>query len=438
MVRHITAPLAAALLLTAGINATAQSNAIKETQAFVENGIHVIMAPASNQIVSVIIGLEGGVASGETDNPALAEFTSDLITDSGSDKYHKDAFRKFRSETSTTIIGQGDYRGMNFSMNATLPNFDKAWDVLASLVTQPRFDEVDFQNIQQRRILAVKNRWTNPESQASILADSLIKMGNPVLSNWTTEQDVQAVSIPMMQKFHKQLSERSRMLVIVVGNVKPDDIRNKLKEFAVLPAGRFSRPTIPPLQVQKSPRVEVINRDVVTTYIYGGFPGPKADEPDFWPLRIGMNYLRNTLWEEIRTKRNLSYAPAAFLSTTQGQGIGMMSVSTTLPDSSIAIMFRELEKMKRGEINEKELQDTKEVFLTMYYMGQMTNDSRARALYGAQRNAGDWRSAYVLDKVTQVTRAQVEKAFRKHAHNLQVGVVGKEQNVTRQKYVFGE
>jgi predicted Zn-dependent peptidase len=242
----------------------------------------------------------------------------------------------------------------------------------------------------------------------------------------------------MIRNFHKQLSERSRMLVIVVGNVKPDDIRTKLKAFAALPAGKFSRPTIPPLQVQKSPRVEVTNRDVVTTYIYGGFPGPKADEADFWPLRIGMSYLRSTLWEEIRTKRNLSYAPAAYLSTTQGQGIGMISVSTTLPDSSIAVMYRELEKVKRGEIDEKELENTKEVFLTTYYMGQMTNDSRARALYGAQRNAGDWKSAYILDDVTQVTKAQVEKAFRKYAHNLQVGVVGKEQNVTRQKYVFGE
>ena len=54
MVRHLSTIVAAALVATTTA-AFAQTDALRETQAFVENGIHVILAPASNQIVSVII-----------------------------------------------------------------------------------------------------------------------------------------------------------------------------------------------------------------------------------------------------------------------------------------------------------------------------------------------------------------------------------------------
>jgi zinc protease len=429
--------IAAALLLAATVPALAQNDAMSQTQGFEVNGIDVIMAPASNQIVSVIIGLEGGIASGETGNPALGEFATDLITDSGSKKYPKEALRKFLSETSTTIIGGGDGRGINYVMNATRSNFDKAWDVLSSIVLQPEYDQTAFENIMQRRVAQAKNRWTNPESQSYIIADSLVKVGNPILSKWTSQQDVEGVTIPMIQEFQKRLTERSRMLVVIVGNVTQAEVKQKLQAFASLPSGRFSRAKIPALSESK-PQVVMVNRPVVTTYIYGAFPGPRADESDYWPLRVGMSHLGHVVFEEIRTKRNLSYAPSAFLSSTLGQGIGMIGVSTTFPDSSIGVMYRELEKMKKGEFTKEDLEDSKQVFLTSYFMNQMTNDSRATSLYAAERNAGDWHRAYSYDLINGVSKGAVEKAFRKYAHDLQIGIVGKEAGVTKEKYIFAQ
>jgi hypothetical protein len=109
--------------------------------------MHVIVSPSDNEIISVIVGLEGGFATGETPNPALTEFTSDVVSSSGSASVPKEELRRFLAQTATTITGGGDYRGMTFSMTTTRPNFDKAWDVLASMITEPRLDEVEYRNI---------------------------------------------------------------------------------------------------------------------------------------------------------------------------------------------------------------------------------------------------------------------------------------------------
>ncbi|MEP7218313.1 MAG: hypothetical protein ABI876_05325, partial [Bacteroidota bacterium] len=215
MVTRKSLAAVAALTLATVIPAAAQSKPGSQVQAFTVDGISVIMSPADNPLVSVIIGLEGGLASGETNNPALAPFTSDLITSSGSAKYPKETFRQILSETSTTISGGGDYRGTNMTMTSTLRSFDKAWDLLSSLVLSPEFDANEFRNIQQRRVAEVKHRWNNPEGYAFIIADSLTKLGNPILGRSTRESDVEAVTIPMMQAYQKALTERSRMIVVV-------------------------------------------------------------------------------------------------------------------------------------------------------------------------------------------------------------------------------
>ncbi|MEO5931658.1 MAG: pitrilysin family protein, partial [Candidatus Kapaibacterium sp.] len=395
-------------------------------------------SPADNPLVSVIIGLEGGLASGETTNPALAPFTSDLITSSGSAKYPKETFRQILSETSTTISGGGDYRGTNMTMTSTLRNFDKAWDLLSSLVLSPEFDANEFRNIQQRRVAEVKHRWNNPEGYAFIIADSLTKLGNPILGRSTRESDVESVTIPMMQAYQKALTERSRMIVVVVGNVAPEDIKRKLQAFSKLPQGKYKPVIVPAVQSTTEPKVEIVDRKIPTTYVSGVFPGPRANDPDYWPLQIGMSHLGNIMFEEIRTKRNLSYAPQAYLTATLGATRGVVAVNSVSPDSASVIMLAELEKMRRGDFSEKDLEKSKQVFITRYYMGQMTNSSLANSLYGTQRNAGDWRRTYSIDAINAVNKASVQKAMAKYARNLQIGIVGEKGKINTPKYLFHE
>jgi zinc protease len=434
------AMLALAMLTAAlaAIPAAAQNRPGSKVQSFTVDGIPVILAPADNELVSVVIGLEGGIAGGETDNPELSDFAADVISGSGSRSFPKEELRSFLSETSTKLGGSGDLRGLTYTMTATLPNFGRAWDLLASIITEPVVDGIEFRNAMQRRVANIKRRWSSPEGYASLIADSLVKLTHPVLGNHVELGDVESVTAPAIEAYLKRISERSRMLVVVVGNVSQNDIKKKLAAFSALPAGTYSRREIPELAAAMAPTVSLIDRSSPTTYVQGSFAGPRSDDPSFWSLQVGLSHLRNILFEELRTKRNLTYAPGASLSSTIGYSRGIISVSSTLPDSSIAVMYHELEKMRRGEIDEKELNNSKQVFTTIYLMRQMTNDGLAMALYTSQRNAGDWKRAFSFDEIAAVTKESVRRAFEKYARNLQVGVVGQRGQVTEEKYIFRE
>ena len=422
------------LLMLGAISATAQTDMITRTQTFTTDGIDVILTPSGNGLVSVIIGLEGGPASGETNNPALGPFTSDLITSSGSTRYSKDDLRKFGSRTSTSIIGEGDLRGISYVMTATAANFDRAWEMLAGMILDPAFDTLEYRNIMQQRVAQANRRWSSPEAQASIIADSLTKLGNPLLSLWTRREDVEAVTIPMMREFQKKLSERSRFLVVIVGDIPPALIREKLKAFASLPLGNYKRPKIPALVRATEPALVIADKETPTTYVAAEFVGPAMTDADYWPMQIGMSHLRSNLFEEIRTKRNLSYAPQSYLTQSYGQTAGVMSVSSTLPDSAFPIMLDELDKMRRGSFDAADLEASKQVYITAYYMGRTTTAGKARAIFSAERNAGDWRKAFAFDAINSVTKAAVERAFRKYANTLMIGIAGPKAKITESKF----
>lgn len=428
--------LTIALAITATSSLFAQARG--EVKEFTVDGIRILLHPTTNELVSTIIGFEGGLASGETQNPALGRFAADLITSSGSSTTPKDELRSFLSRTSTSLSGDGDVRGIRFSMTSTRTNFDDGWKILASLINSPLYDRTEYQNGMEGWINSVKRRWSNPDDNAEIVADSLLFLSEPVLGRVVREEDIRAVTIEGMKEFMGRIRQKARMIVVVVGNVTEEELRKKMGDFASLPAGMMMPTTARVIPTPAEPRVVVVNRKSPTTYVYGRFAGPPAATEDYWPLQVGLSHLRNVLFEEVRTKRNLSYAPGAWLGSTLGASYGSISVSSTRPDSSIGIMLKELKRMKTNEIDAKEFAGARAVFITWYYQRQMTNGGVAGNIYSAWRNTGAWQTAFALDRIQSVTPADVKRVFEKYARNLQVGIAGPESDVTPEKYVFRE
>ncbi len=429
-------PLAFACALAATSTVTAQERG--EVKEFTVNGIKVLLHPTSNELVSTIIGFEGGLASGETQNPVLGEFAADLITSSGSSTTPKDELRAYLSRTSTSLTGDGDVRGIRFAMTSTRKNFENGWNLLASLINSPLYDQNEFQNIMEGRINRVQRRWSNPDDNAEIVADSLLFLTEPVLGRVVREDDLRAVTIDAMKDFMERVRQKAKMIVVVVGNVTEEELKGMMDVYASLPPGMMMPAMTRVVPSPTEPRVVVVNRKSPTTYVYGRFAGPPAATDDYWPLQVGLSHLRNVLFEEVRTKRNLSYAPGAWLGSTLGASYGSISVSSTRPDSAIGIMLTELKRMKTTEVSQKEFAGARAVFITWYYQRQMTNGGVANNLYSAWRNTGTWRTAFALDRIQSVTPADVKRVFEKYARNLQVGIAGRESDITPRKYLFAE
>lgn len=439
MVRRIYGCALALALLPALLSAQ-QGTESKDSKAemFMVNDIKVILSPAQNELVSVIVGLEGGIGDGETKNPALSGFAADLIAASGSKSYTKDQLRRFLSKTSTRLSGESDNLGLSFSMTSTRARFDEAWNVLSSLIREPLYDEVEFRNIMQRRVARAQSAFSNPERYAFRMVDSLVKINHPHLARYTYESDLEEITIPKIKSFMEDVSTRSNMVVVIVGKVTKKEITEKLAAFSDWSKGDYRPPVISRLRSAPEPTVEIVDMpDKPTTYIFAGFAGPPLSEPEeAWALAVGMKYLRDVLFREIRTKRNLSYAPFAFVGNSHGQGVGVLGVSTVWPDSSMKIMLDEMQKMRDGDFEEEAIENAVQGYITNYYFREMTNARKAVSLYENERYTGDWRNAFSYDEINEVDKGSVQRVFRKYARTLQVGIVGKQDAVTVAEFEY--
>src|SRR5204863_3070668 len=101
--------------------------------------------------------------------------------------------------------------------------------------------------------------------------------------------------------------------LVIVGDVSRADIESKLAAFDALPMGNFSWPKVEHINPGMD-QFKFISRppDFPTTYVDMRGPSASLTDPEWWPERILIEMLNKRFFEEIRTKRNLSYAPGIY------------------------------------------------------------------------------------------------------------------------------
>ena len=78
----------------------------------------------------------------------------------------------------------------------------------------------------------------------------------------------------------------------------------------MLPKGNYVARTLPELSFPKG-SVDIQTKQIETNYVKGIFPAPAAGHPDYHAMRVAMAILQGRVYQEVRIRRNLSYAPNA-------------------------------------------------------------------------------------------------------------------------------
>ena len=243
-----------------------------------------------------------------------------------------------------------------------------------------------------------------------------------------TPASVGALTLEDVTAHWKKIAKSKKLMLVVVGKIGEDDLRNKVAaSFAKLPAGTADAFVTNPVAINIA-SVNVEERDIATNYIRGVFSAPARGTRESMAMRMAMAMLSERLFVEIRTKRNLSYAPAASL-TSMFDPHSYIYVTTTKPNDAVQVMTDEIRKIKREGFNEKEFKAQKEGFLTGYYMNQETNEAQAITL-GVNELIGGWEKAETFkDDIYSLTLDEVNAVFRKNANALNWYYLGKKADM---------
>ncbi len=402
------------------------------------NGLKVLVKRREgSQTVVAGLFIRGGSRNITTANAGIENLMLDAVSEA-SVSFPREQLRKELSRMGTTISSGVNYDYSGLSLASTRGNFDRSWQIFTDVALRPAFTAEDVERVRNRIVLSIRDDADTPDSYLQVLQARVAYAGHPYVNDPRgTAESVSRLTVEDLRRYHKQMMETSRLLLVVVGDLDPQLLRRRIAaSFGKLPRGDYRPGLLPELSFAAS-TVEVTGRDLPTNYVQGVFTAPGLAAPDVYPMRVAVSILQNRLFVEIRVKRNLSYAPEAFL-WNQGSNLSGISVSSTDANQSVRIMLDEIARLQREPISQDDFKGTVQHYLTRYYLGQETNAAQAGELVQSELLGGGWRnSAVFMDKLSAVTPADVQRVAQKYMRNIRFVVLGNPKSVDTKIFTGG-
>ena len=148
-------------------------------------------------------------------------------------------------------------------------------------------------------------------------------------------------------------------------------------------------------------------------------------------MRVASAILRDRVFEEVRIKRNLSYAPDAFL-RSQGANVGGIYVTAVDANQAVQLMLAEIARLQNNPIDNDDVKAIVAQSLTNYYLGQETNAAQAGELAQYELIGGGWRDSVVfIERLRAVTPADVQRVAQKYMRNIRFVVLGDPKSIDK-------
>lgn len=395
------------------------------TSSFVVDGLTVILKRNSaSNVVAVNLYLLGGARQITTKNAGIEPLLLD-VAERGTRNYPKAEMRR-----KVALLGS-DYV-VAPSTDWTMTGFrtitqvlDSTWAVFADRVMYPTLDPADIELVRSQFVSAARQQGDDPDALVAALADSVAFAGHPYSVSVTgTVASLSAITAADLQTYHKTQIVKSRMLLVVVGDVTQAHITSLVRRtLAKLPQGTYKWTLPAPLPTTPGGPA-IVQRQLPTNYILGYFGGPLASSPDYQALRVATTVITGRMFGEIRSRQNLTYdVHSPFLD--HAATAGGLYVTTVAPDTTLKLMKYFVNELQQETLTTLGLKRLELEFITDYFMDNETNASQADFLARAQLYQGDFHhAASFVEELRNVTPEAVRRVAQKYFRNIKFVYVG--------------
>lgn len=395
-------------------------------------GIPVIFKPIrANDVVAVRMYLLGGSANLAVANAGIESLMLNAATH-GTAKYSKDAFAALSTSTGTAIDADVNVDYSVLTLQGVRQHWNEAWDLFSQAALRPTFPAAEVEIVRGQLVDAAKRRTDDPDTHLTLLGDSLLYAGHPyAVVPGGTATSLAAISRDAIMTWHRERMAKENLLIVVVGNVTRADLTAKIRAaFGSLPVKGRSAVGVSKLG-DITPDLLVVKRELPTNYIAGFFVAPNLSDPDYAAFRVATDILGDRLFEEVRTKRNMTYAVAAGLETRRANR-GRVYVTAVDPDTTLKVIFSEVKRLQNELVPAVRMAENVNAALTAYLVRQETNMGQAAALGLWELVGGSWqRYDLFLRAYRNVRPVDVQRVAKRYLHKARFAVIGDPAKVTR-------
>ncbi|MDQ3322992.1 MAG: insulinase family protein [Acidobacteriota bacterium] len=403
---------------------------------FEVNGLKVLVKRRVNSpTIAAGLFVRGGARNITASNAGIEGFMLQVAS-AGSKGFPRETLRRELARTGSSI-GAGaanDYSVL--SLASTKQNFDRSWNIFTDIALNPTFAPENIEQARQVIATGLREQETDNDNYLQVLQDRIIYANHPYANPVRGTLDtISRFSAKELSDYHRKTMQTSRLLLVVVGDIDPKELQTRVAAtLGKLPRGDYKEQPYPALDFSK-PTLDVTSRALPTNYVQGVFNAPSINSPDYSAMRVAVAVLQSRVFSEVRTKRQLSYAPNAELDS-YAANTGNIYVTAVDANQAVKVMLDEVNNLRTQKINSGVINSISGHFLTMYYLGQETNGAQAAELAKYELVGGDWRSAFqFLDKIRDVTPEDIQAVSNKYLKNIRFVVVGNPQAVDREIFL---
>jgi zinc protease len=363
----------------------------KLQRRMLSNGLEVLIVKHSElPVVDMSLVLKTGGTADPLDRGGLATLTAALLDEGTKTRSALDISNQLAS------IGAGLGTGADWDMSAVnlltlTKHLDLALDIYADVIINPAFPSSELELQRNQRLASFLQRRDNADAIAGIAYASLLygrshPYGHPISGD---DASIRAITIDEVKRFYETYYRPNNAALIVVGDVEPDAITEKLeKAFAKWEKGVVPANVVPTSIQRDRAGVYMVDKpDAAQSIIAIGHVGVPRSTPDYFSL-IVMNTLLGGQFTSrvnmnLRESKGYTYGARTSFDFRRGAGpfAATAGVQTAVTKESVVEFLKELRGI-RGEIpiTAAELDFSKQAIIRGYPRTFETSDQIANRL----------------------------------------------------------
>ncbi|WP_430395476.1 M16 family metallopeptidase [Ferrovibrio sp.] len=376
----------------------------------------------------------GGSATDPTGLEGRAAVAADLLTEGAGD-LDAEAYQSALRADAISIDASADRDYLSLNLRTLSEKRERAFELLAQTLTQPRFDAEPIQRVKAQALVAAQRARTSPGSIANNRFMAIAFPGHPYgRPAQASAESLERLSAGDFGAYVKSVLARRNLVIGVVGDIAPEE----LKRLLDLSFGKL--PLEPQLELPGKTVPQVAAKPVVVPYanpqsiVLFGAPGLLRDDPDYYAATV-LNYVlgggsfSSRLMEEIREKRGLVYSVSTGLQPMPAAGLfaGSLSTRNEQVGQALGLVRENLLTLARDGLTDSEIANAK-AYLTGSFPLRLSSNSAIAGMLTAMQLAGlgmDYIDRYA-DYINAVTPDDIRRVAQRLFANgdLLVVVVG--------------
>ncbi|HUR83385.1 MAG TPA: pitrilysin family protein [Thermoanaerobaculia bacterium] len=394
------------------------------TRATLPNGLRVLVAENHNApLVSMRALVRSGADHDTAHTAGLASITADLL-DEGAGSRDAIALAEDVGTLGGALVTGADWDASYIALDVLERTSEDALAIFGDIAVRPMLPEDGLERVRAERLNEILQQRNEPGAIAAKRFSNLLygsgAYGNSVIGNAET---VSNISIEDVRRFYAQHYIPNNSAVVIAGDIAPA----RAIELVTRALGEWERgaepprPTPVPKAIEAS-RIYVVDRpQAVQSEIRVGHLGVSRDCADYFPLSV-MNSILGGIFNSrlnlnLRERHGYTYGVRSQFAFRRNAGPFVVAapVRNEVTRESVTEMLGELRRIREGDIEDRELDETKSYLIGVFPASvQTASDVASRLvdmeLYGLSE---DYFDRY-RENIAAVTKEDVERVAHKY------------------------